>query len=137
MQAMSMSIPCTSVAVLLLLTAVKGQDLFPMTNVRSIDEPRDVVIPLMRMMPDDLMYDMDGSSMMPGRPNPRHISNCLAQHASGENPKSRRRLSDMVWAWGQFIGASSTRDGGPSFNYWVAFWMIHRHEVHSAWSCLV
>lgn len=103
--------------VLMAATSASAQDnnndntepsMFPLLQVRGMAADDDVVAePLMRMMGDDTIVYADGTgSMMPDLPNPRNISNCLAQHQQHPNQKkSRRRLSDMVWAWGQFIGA--------------------------------
>jgi len=47
-------------------------------------------------------YDGDGSTMMTNNgANPRAVSNAVARCSSAA---SANGLSNMVWAWGQFIG---------------------------------
>ncbi len=59
--------------------------------------------PLLRMMPAAYPGDGSGDVILefPERPNPREISNRLA--AQDESIVNARRLTDMVWQWGQFI----------------------------------
>ena len=80
----------------------------PLTAVRSIDGQGDAVggaaeTPLVRIAPADYPGDGSGDEIYsePYLPNPRIISNaCVAQ--PGPLP-SERGLSDMIWAWGQFL----------------------------------
>lgn len=54
---------------------------------------------LMRM--SKKMSYVDGVGEMMDGPNPRTVTNAVCQQA--EDMPNERRLSDMVWAWGQFL----------------------------------
>ena len=104
---LSLSTPKALVAVSLLVSMASAQEeppLFPLSGIREIKEVE--AEPLMRMIPQNLRYEDGEGSMKTDLPNPRTISNFVAKHpAQNTDRKSRRHLSDMVWAWGQFIGA--------------------------------
>ena len=84
-----------------------GKEL-PLTAVRSIDGQGVAVgggaeTPLVRIAPADYPGNGLGDEVYvePLLPNPRTVSNvCVAQ--PGSIP-SARGLSDMIWAWGQFL----------------------------------
>ena len=82
------------------------------TTIRSIDgTDRDDQLgathtPLRRVAPA-FYADQMGEMMTTDRPNPRSISNAVsAQNQDGDsavNNNNHRGLSDMIWAWGQFV----------------------------------
>ena len=88
-------------------TMVAGQaPNFPLTTVRSIDGSdgntgAQAGAKLLRMSGYD--YPGDGSgNRIKSFPNPRIVSNrCLRQKAN--HMPNEKRLTDFVWAWGQFI----------------------------------
>jgi hypothetical protein len=81
---------------------------FPLTSSRSIDGAGYAIggvagTPLIRIAPADFPGDGSGDEIHsePDAPNPRTISNiCVTQPGPLPN---ERGLSDMIWAWGQFL----------------------------------
>jgi hypothetical protein len=57
--------------------------------------------PLLRMAPSAYADNKKAPAVRPGNPNPRVISNLVCSQSGGI--RSRNRLTDFVWAWGQFL----------------------------------
>lgn len=97
---------CGSLAV---VVAAQGGDVpFPLTSTRSIDGSGYAIggaaeTPLLRIAPADYPGDGSGEEIYvePALPNPRTISNVVV--AQTDLPPNARGLSDMIWAWGQFL----------------------------------
>ncbi len=101
-------LPFLAIAISCVPALADGKSSFPLTSIRSIDGTDAPAggragTELLRIAAPD--YPADGSGeqmwMAPFVPNPRDISNaCVAQPGPILN---NRHLSDMVWAWGQFL----------------------------------
>lgn len=110
---------CTVILLISLLHHVSADRIFPpFSNVRAIDgsdanEGGKAGGQLGRTSYADYPGDGSGSTMRssPDLPNPRTLSNkCHKQKVESPN---KRGLSDMVWAFGQFLEYVSriTREG--------------------------
>lgn len=81
---------------------------FPLTSVRSIDGSGNAIggaagTPLLRVAPAEYPGNGSGDAIKqsPHVPNARTISNLVVNQPS--SVRNDRNLSDMAWAWGQFL----------------------------------